>query len=57
MVGERRWRLIMFDSIEDQMKNVAMEGTQKEKWTKYIIISAVSIVAVGGIFAAVQFLK
>jgi hypothetical protein len=47
----------MFDSIEDQMKNVAMEGTQKEKWTKYIIISAVSIVAVGGIFAAVQFLK
>ena len=57
MVGERRWRLIMFDSIEDQMKNVAMEGTQKEKWTKYIIISAVSIVAVGGIFAAVLFLK
>jgi hypothetical protein len=47
----------MFDSIEDQMKNVAMEGTPKEKWTKYIIISAVSIVAVGGIFAAVQFLR
>jgi len=49
--------LTMFDSIEDQMKNVAMEGSQKEKWTKYLIISAISICAVGGIFAAVQFLK
>ena len=47
----------MFDSIEDQMKNVAMEGSPKEKWTKYIIISAVSLVVVGGIFAAVQFLR
>jgi hypothetical protein len=33
------------------------EGTPKEKWTKYIIISAISIVVVGGIFAAVQFIK
>jgi len=47
----------MFDSIEDQMKSVAMEGTAKEKWTKYIIISAISIVAVGGIFFAVQFFR
>jgi hypothetical protein len=42
----------MFDSIEDQMKSVQMEGTPKEKWTKYIIISAVSVLVVGGIFAA-----
>ena len=47
----------MFDSIEDQMKNVAMEGSSKEKWTRYIILTAVSLVAVGGIFAAVEFLK
>jgi hypothetical protein len=47
----------MFDSIEDQMKNVAMEGSPKEKWTKYLIISAISVCAVGGIFAAVQFLR
>jgi hypothetical protein len=46
----------MFDSIEDQMKNVAMEGTQKEKWTKYIIIAVVSLAVVGGIFAAVHYL-
>jgi hypothetical protein len=38
----------MFDSIEDQMKSVQMEGTPKEKWTKYIIISAVSVLVVGG---------
>jgi len=44
----------MFDSIEDQMKNVNMEGSAKEKWTKYVIISAISVVVVGGIFAAVQ---
>ncbi|MDE3197375.1 MAG: hypothetical protein KGN84_13580 [Acidobacteriota bacterium] len=44
----------MFDSIEDQMKNVNMEGSTKEKWTKYAIIGAISVVVVGGIFAAVQ---
>jgi hypothetical protein len=48
----------MFDSIEDQMKNVAMSGsTSKEKWTRYIVISAVAIVAVGGLIAAAEFLK
>jgi hypothetical protein len=47
----------MFDSIEEQMKNNDMDGSPKEKWTKYLIISAISICAVGGIFAAVQFLK
>ncbi len=47
----------MFDSIEDQMKNASMDGTPKEKWTKLAIISAISVVAVGGIFAAVEFLK
>lgn len=54
-VGEPRLEgLLMFDSIEDQMKNVNMEGTAKERWTKYLIISAISVVVVGGIFAAVQ---
>lgn len=47
----------MFDSIEDQMKNAAMEGNAKEKWTRYAVISAISLVVVGGLFAAVQFLK
>jgi hypothetical protein len=47
----------MFDSIEDQMKNVAMEGSSKERWTRYIILTAISVVAVGGIFAAVQFIR
>ena len=47
----------MFDSIEDQMKNVNMEGSTKEKWTKYAVISAIALAVVGGIFAGVQFLK
>jgi hypothetical protein len=48
----------MFDSIEDQMKNVAMSGsTSKEKWTRYIVISAIAVAAVGGIIAAVELLK
>ena len=48
----------MFDSIEDQMKNTAMSGSSsKEKWMRYAVISAVSIVAVAGIFVAVQFVK
>ena len=47
----------MFDSIEDQMKNVSIEGSAKEKWTRYLILSAVSVVAIGGIVAAVQFIK
>ena len=52
------WRLTMFDSIEDQMKNVAMSGsTSKEKWTRYIVISAIAVAAVGAIIAAVELLK
>jgi len=48
----------MFDSIEDQMKNTAMSGaTAKEKWTRYIVISAVSVIAIAGIVVAAQFVK
>jgi hypothetical protein len=47
----------MFDSLEDQMKAEGMEGSPKEKWTRYIVISAVSIVVVAVIFAVVQFVK
>lgn len=47
----------MFDSLEDQMKAEGMEGSPKEKWTRYLVISAVSIVVVAAIFAAVEFLK
>jgi hypothetical protein len=48
----------MFDSIEDQMKNTAMSGsTAKEKWTRYAVISAVSVVAIAGIVAAAQFVR
>jgi hypothetical protein len=48
----------MFDSIEDQMKNVAMSGsTSKEKWMRYLLISAVAVVAVGGLVVAAQFVR
>ncbi len=47
----------MFDSIEDQIKNADMEGSSKERWTRYIILTAISVLAVGGIFAAVQFIR
>jgi len=49
--------LKMFDSIEDQMKKVAMEPSGKEKWTRYAVIAAISLLAVGGIFAAIEFVK
>jgi hypothetical protein len=45
----------MFDSIEDQMKNAQMEGSPKEKWTRYAIIGAISVCAVGTIFVAMRF--
>jgi len=47
----------MFDSIEDQMKKVALEPSGKEKWTRYGIIAAISVLAVGGIFAVIEFVK
>jgi len=48
----------MFDSIEDQMKSTAMSGSSpKEKWTRYLVISAVSIVAVVGIFEALKLFR
>jgi hypothetical protein len=48
----------MFDSIEDQMKNTAMSGSSsKEKWTRYAVITALSVVAVVGLVVVVQFAK
>jgi len=47
----------MFDSLEDQMKAENMEGSPKEKLMRYIVISAVSVIAVAVVFGAVQFMK
>jgi hypothetical protein len=47
----------MFDSLEDRMKAEGMEGSPKEKWVRYIVISAVSIVVVAAIFAVVEYVK
>jgi hypothetical protein len=47
----------MFDSIEDQMKKVAIEPSGKEKWMRYGIIAAISLLAVGGVFAVIAFVK
>ncbi len=47
----------MFDSIEDQMKAVSIEGSSKEKWTRYIVLTAISVAVIGGLFAAVQFIN
>ena len=47
----------MFDSLEDQIKAEDMEGSSKEKWMRYIVIGAVSVVAVAAVFGAVEFLK
>jgi hypothetical protein len=50
-------RIKMFDSLEDQMKAEDMEGSAKERLMRYIVIGAVSVVAVAAVFGAVQFLK
>jgi hypothetical protein len=48
----------MFESLEDQIKNDDLkEESTKERWTRYAIIGAVSVAAVAGAFAAVQFMK
>jgi hypothetical protein len=48
----------MFESLEDQIKNDDLkEESRKERWTRYAIIGAVSVAAVAGAFAAVEFIK
>jgi hypothetical protein len=47
----------MFDSLEDRIKAEDMEGSSKERWMRYIVIGAVSVVAVAAVFGAVEFLK
>ena len=47
----------MFDSLEERMKAEDMEGSPKEKLMRYTVISAVAVVLVGVVFAAVSFLK
>jgi hypothetical protein len=47
----------MFESLDDQMKHDAQaQASTKERMLKYILIGAVSVLVVGGIFA-VQFIK
>jgi len=47
----------MFESLEDQIKNDDLkEESKKERWTRYAIIGAVSIAAMAGAFAAIQFI-
>jgi hypothetical protein len=52
-----RRRIEMFDSLEDQIKAEDMEGSSKERLMRYIVIGAVSVVAVAAVFGAVEFLK
>lgn len=48
----------MFDSLDEQMKHDALaEASTKERWMKYLIISAVAFVGVGGMCAAYQFIR
>ena len=49
--------IYMFDSLEDQIKAEDMEGSPKEKLMRYTVISAVAVVVMGAVFAAVSFLK
>ena len=47
----------MFESLEDQIKNDDLkEESKKERWTRYAIIGAVSVAAMAGAFAAIQFI-
>ncbi len=48
----------MFDSLEDQIKNDDLrEESAKQRWTRYAVIGAISVAAIGGLFFAVTFIK
>lgn len=48
----------MFESLEEHIKHDDQaEASTKERVVKYLMIGAVSITLVSGIFAAVQFVK
>jgi hypothetical protein len=47
----------MFDSLKDQIKAEDMEGSPKEKLVRYLVITAVSVLVVAALFAAVEFVK
>jgi len=48
----------MFDSLDEQMKHDDQsEASPKERAVKYLFITTVSVVLVGGIFAAIQFAR
>ncbi|MDP9055698.1 MAG: hypothetical protein M3N93_15560 [Acidobacteriota bacterium] len=47
----------MFDSLEDQIKAEDMEGSPKEKYTRYAVISAFSAVVVVAVFSLVAFAR
>lgn len=48
----------MFESLEEHIKHDDQaEASTKERVVKYLVIGAVSVTLVSGIFAAVQFVK
>ena len=48
----------MFESLEDTIKNDdRKEESPKERWMRYTIIGAISVAAVAGVFAAVEFIR
>lgn len=48
----------MFDSLDEAMKHdLEHEESSKQRWTRYLVITAVSVVTVGGLFAAVQYVR
>jgi len=48
----------MFESLDEHIKHDDQaEASTKERILKYVVISAVSVVLVSGIFAAVQYAK
>jgi hypothetical protein len=46
----------MFESLDEHIKHDDQaEASPKERFLKYLMIGAVSVVLVGGLFAVVQF--
>ncbi len=48
----------MFESLEERIElDESKESSHKERILHYLAITAISVVAVGGIFAVFQFVK
>ncbi|HTK94363.1 MAG TPA: hypothetical protein VL382_01895 [Terriglobales bacterium] len=46
----------MFKSLEEDVERLEGHASPRERWTRFLVIMVLTIVVIGGLYAAITFL-